>query len=220
MESLIWLSLYDNLVAPTKDSTANSPLLIFDEILSEKKFNMEIMHFLSSSPSTTNTSIALDKLSEVSTPRSCRISAMERAGRALFLVTKILFSTLILSTNNGQCDDIDVHYATRPILKESEFEDLIDPGLYIDPVRNKYGVELNNAAFLKGKKKWSDRVKACFDSQGRGFDKDVLRCIKSLITDKVKTDPSSAMTRDMDQIIASLVLSLESKLRLQGKKSK
>jgi predicted ATP-binding protein involved in virulence len=60
-------------------------------------------------------------------------------------------------------------------LEESEFEDLLDVSLYEAFVKNKYGVTIQSPKF-KGKKKWSDRVREIFMSQGK------------IWSDRVKTD--------------------------------
>ena len=113
---------------------------------------------------------------------------------------------------DGFLDDIDVHYTTHCSLKESEFEDLVNPKIYIDLVKKKYGVDLNNSKFIKGKKKWSDRVRACFVGQGKVFGKEIKQSVKNVISNRIKEDPEAAMTPELEEIITSLIATLESKL--------
>lgn len=56
-------------------------------------------------------------------------------------------------------------------LKESEIEDLIDPGVYAGELASEFGVDCNHILDLNyTKKKWTKRIKAIFEDSGKCFD--------------------------------------------------
>lgn len=109
-------------------------------------------------------------------------------------------------------DDADVNFCTYPGLKESELEDLYDNTLISTLINKKYRVSLNSPKF-KTKKKWSDRVKDCFEQQGKLWNDRIESEAKWAVADAISQDPSSALKEISKDVILSLASTLESRLK-------
>lgn len=105
----------------------------------------------------------------------------------------------------------DVTHVICPGLDESEFEDMLDEQLYADFLRNKYGASLASPKF-KGKRKWSDRLKAAFEHQGKLWSPKVEMQIKADIADLISTNPMKALNSHKKGSFDGLVEALEAKL--------
>ncbi len=66
---------------------------------------------------------------------------------------------------NGLITEAEIKYTTCPGSPEAEFEDCLQPSLYREIIREKYGVDVNCSQF-RGNAKWSERMKQVFLSQG------------------------------------------------------
>jgi len=79
----------------------------------------------------------------------------------------------------------------------AEFEDCLLPRFYKPAIKEIYGVELTGKDF-KTNKKWSDRVKSCFLSQGKpwndSIEKEVKGTVASLITGDIAKEISANAT--------------------------
>lgn len=105
----------------------------------------------------------------------------------------------------------DVTHAICPGLDESEFEDMLDEPLYADLIKNKFGASLASPKF-KGKKKWSERVRAAFEHQGKIWSPKVEVQIKADIADTIAANPSKALNAHKRGAFDGLVAALEAKL--------
>lgn len=108
----------------------------------------------------------------------------------------------------------DVHYALCQGYKESEFEDLLDAGLYEIFIFNKFGVKIKVKQFRGNKKKWSDRLKDTFVSQGKPWSDKVESTIKYGVADLVARDPANALLSHYEGSIKSLAEALAVKLEI------
>ncbi len=105
----------------------------------------------------------------------------------------------------------DITHAICPGLDESEFEDMLDESIYGEFIRNKYGASLASPKF-KGKKKWSDRLKAAFEHQGKVWSGKLEAQIKSEVAELVAANPIKALNAHKKGAFDGLVVALEGKL--------
>ncbi|MBK8690397.1 MAG: hypothetical protein IPN24_19010 [Betaproteobacteria bacterium] len=118
----------------------------------------------------------------------------------------------------GLAAPADITHVICPGLDESEFEDMLDEALYADFIKNRYGASLASPKF-KGKKKWSDRVKAAFEHQGKVWSTKLEAQIKSEVADLIAGNPSVALNLHKRGPFDGLVVALEAKLdQLEGGK--
>ena len=107
----------------------------------------------------------------------------------------------------------DVTHIICPGLEESEFEDVLDESLYREYILNKYGASLASPKF-KGKKKWSDRLRAAFEHQGKNWSGKLEAQIKSDIAELVAANPGKSLNAHKRGAFDGLVVALETKLEL------
>lgn len=105
----------------------------------------------------------------------------------------------------------DVTHVICPGLDESEFEDMLEESLYSDYIRNKHGASLQTPKF-KGKRKWSDRMKAAFEHQGKVWSSKVEGQIKADVAELIVSSPAKALNVHKRGAFDGLVVSLEAKL--------
>jgi hypothetical protein len=113
--------------------------------------------------------------------------------------------------SDGLALPADVTHAICPALEESEFEDMLDEALYADVIKNKHGASLASPKF-KGKKKWSDRLQAAFEHQGKIWSPKVEAQIKADVVDAIAANPSKALNAHRRGAFDGLVVALEAKL--------
>jgi len=118
------------------------------------------------------------------------------------------------ATQEGLLDVCDQTFAMCPGRRESEFEDLVDPDVYRDPVLAKFGVEVDTKLGRRGRRmgKWSSRMGLVFQACGQRFDDRVLSELKRVVAEAVAGAPQHAIKQDCESVIATLVCALERKL--------
>ena len=80
--------------------------------------------------------------------------------------------------------------------------------LYLKEFKEKYGVDLNNKKF-ENNKKWSDRVREVFLSNGKKWDQKLESEVKYTVANCVKKNPSVALNEYKRSAIDALAYSLE-----------
>lgn len=96
--------------------------------------------------------------------------------------------------SEGLLATADRNFATSPGMRESEFEDLIDPSLYTPALKRIYNVDLMaNAAFRRRARKWSDRVESAFLAGGQTWSPDICKNVKTVISDLIVQDAENAL---------------------------
>lgn len=78
-------------------------------------------------------------------------------------------------------------------MPNSELEDCINQEVYKDAIAEIYGVKLTGKLFQARTRKWTERVKSCFLSQGRAWNTDIEREVKILVTRAVEAAPETAL---------------------------
>jgi putative ATP-dependent endonuclease of OLD family len=111
----------------------------------------------------------------------------------------------------GLLTDREVQFTIVPGLSEAELEDLYLLDCYHDPIYHRFGVSLKKKQF-KGKKKWSDRVAACFEASARDWNDRIEAEVKDLVCQIVTASPSTCLNTHIPPI-DGLVEALESRLK-------
>jgi len=66
---------------------------------------------------------------------------------------------------------------------ESEFEDLIDPSVYLDALTQRFGIRLTKAEISRGRPKWSQRLKTLLEEKGKAGSKSEIVQAKGIVVD-------------------------------------
>jgi putative ATP-dependent endonuclease of OLD family len=115
------------------------------------------------------------------------------------------------AADEGFASPADVTHVICPGLEESEFEDMLDEALYTDHIKIRYGASLASPKF-KGRKKWSDRLRATFEHQGKIWGPKVEAQIKREVAELIAANPNNALNVHKRGAFDGLVEALESKL--------
>lgn len=91
---------------------------------------------------------------------------------------------------------------------EAEFEDCIEASVYKGLFLEKMGVDLDVPKF-RGSKKWSQRLKAAFDDQGKIYTGQIETDAKYLVSTAIAKNPQNSLNPHKRNSIDSLVSSIE-----------
>lgn len=97
-------------------------------------------------------------------------------------------------------------------MTDSEMEDCYDPDLYLQDIYTEFGVSLRGKDF-RNNKKWSDRVKSCFLTQGKRWSSKVEAQVKNTVSNSIKKSPANALLNQKRSAIDALVQALEHQLK-------
>lgn len=111
----------------------------------------------------------------------------------------------------GLVDDADCNFAIAQGQKESEVEDLYEPKLYADFLKNKYGVMVTGPRF-KSAKKWSVRLMETFRQQGRQWSDRVEMDVKAGVAELVAAEPAKALLPAREDVAKGLIEAIKNKL--------
>jgi predicted ATP-dependent endonuclease of OLD family len=100
-------------------------------------------------------------------------------------------------------------------MSASEMEDTFDRAVYEAQVLSEFDVDLSDAAF-RGNAKWSDRMKACFEKQGKPWSDAMKAQVKAVVAEAVAKSPNEALHDQKRSAIDALVAALERKLETKG----
>lgn len=117
--------------------------------------------------------------------------------------------------NKGVLQQKEVKFTICNGCPEAEFEDCLNPRLYIGAIRDEFSVDLNCKEFKNGRKKWSERVKDSFLSQGSRWDQTVeesVKCIVASIIPNSISDINDVIIPAKSGFITGLVTALENML--------
>lgn len=106
----------------------------------------------------------------------------------------------------------DCHLSICKGMRDSEIEDCINPMLYVPKIRADFGVNLHCKEFRNNKLKWSDRVKNCFQSQGKAWNKGLLSRVKESLANEVCSSPDEALLAEKGSSMRALAAALDGKL--------
>jgi len=111
-------------------------------------------------------------------------------------------------------DDADANFTTCQGMQEAELEDLFDWALVKEVLRTTYRIESPKVPNSAKRKKWSERMKAVFETSGKRWSDRTCNDLKMAVSQAVKHSPAQALNTDRAVVFYALVASLES--RLQG----
>lgn len=112
----------------------------------------------------------------------------------------------------GLLSESDVKYSICNGNNTAEFEDCLKKDFYIEAIRNKFSVDLGVTSF-RNSKKWSDRVKTVFLSQGQRWSDAVEKKVKMEVTKLIPVeDADSVLDEHKRGSIDALVNALENML--------
>jgi predicted ATP-dependent endonuclease of OLD family len=83
-------------------------------------------------------------------------------------------------------------FTVCPGMKEAEFEDFIDPNLYMNAIKAGFGVTVESGKF-KSSKKWSDRMSEVFRQQGKQWNDRAKGKAKRVIAELIEAQPDKAL---------------------------
>lgn len=109
--------------------------------------------------------------------------------------------------------DSDIRYTICNGSPESEIEDCINPTVYIQCIKDQFNVDLRFSAF-KCNKKWSDRVKDCFNAYGAQWDEKTEAGVKTCVANCIPEIPSKTKLEEVlipnkSTFLQGLVLAIE-----------
>lgn len=116
------------------------------------------------------------------------------------------------ASRDGLLKLLDVTFANCQGMRESELEDIYDLGCYEAAVVREFGVDLRDSAF-RGRAKWSLRAKACFERQGKTWDRRVAAKAKAAVASAVERSPSTALNSHRRAALDALVVALVRKIQ-------
>jgi putative ATP-dependent endonuclease of OLD family len=105
----------------------------------------------------------------------------------------------------------DITFLNCPGMPDSEFEDCLDKAVYEQEILSQFGVTLSGPEF-RSNKKWSDRVKACFEKQGKPWSSKLEAQVKAVTAEVVAKNPGNALNSHKRSTIDALVTALEQKI--------
>ena len=112
---------------------------------------------------------------------------------------------------DGLLKPLDLHLATCPGKKHSEWEDLLLPDLYGDWVQTTYGVALKRPSF-QNQKPWSERMSDTFHANGKPWTDRIKTEVKTHLSELVEQQPASALNPAIRSAFDSLKTALEQKV--------
>lgn len=117
--------------------------------------------------------------------------------------------------NKGVLHQKEVKFTICNGCPEAEFEDCLNPKLYLAAIQDGFNVNLNCKEFKNGRKKWSERVKDAFYSQGSRWDTGVEEDVKSVVAKAIPnsiSDINDVIIQAKSGFISGLVTALENML--------
>ncbi|MDC9723432.1 MAG: AAA family ATPase [Urechidicola sp.] len=97
-------------------------------------------------------------------------------------------------------------------MTDSEFEDCINSDIYKNKITEKYGVNLDSPSF-RNNSKWSNRMKSVFMDQGKPWNSNLEKEIKSLVANSISDSPKAALNEHKRNSIDSLVKAIENMVK-------
>lgn len=117
------------------------------------------------------------------------------------------------SRKAGLIEDGDYNFAMVDGKVESEFEDMVCPGLVARALREESGIDIAKAKPRNRKQKWSKRMSDVFRQCGKDWDELAQGRLKSAVANAVARNPGSGIASYADGVFVSLISALETKLK-------
>lgn len=98
-------------------------------------------------------------------------------------------------------------------MADSEFEDCINLEIYKDHIESMYGIIFSVPQFKTNNKKWSDRMKDLFNSQGKPWNEKIEAQLKEQVAICIEKNPINSINEHKKGSIDSLIRSLEGMIK-------
>lgn len=121
-------------------------------------------------------------------------------------------SAIDKAVNASLIDMADYNLALISGKTDTEFEDLLDPAIYIERLKNTFGVDLSTIKPRNRRAKWSARISDVFAQSGKPFDDMVKQRVKFVVAEAVAAAPSNAIADHSKNVLISLQLAIAAKL--------
>lgn len=113
----------------------------------------------------------------------------------------------------GLLKDSEVKFTICNGMPQAEFEDCLKPSIYEQVIQEEFGVSLKDPNF-KGNKKWSDRIRDVFLSQGSEWsdriEKRVKDCVARAIPDRIsRSDINNVVIKQKAGFLQGVATSIE-----------
>lgn len=109
--------------------------------------------------------------------------------------------------NQGLLTTRNITYTICNGSPNAEFEDCLNKAAYEQSIFSEFGVKLDVNEF-RGNKKWSDRVAACFKSQGKQWNDSMEKRVKLCVAEALPSNPTIALNQHKRSSIDALVVAL------------
>ena len=109
--------------------------------------------------------------------------------------------------------DSDYHVATAKGMKNSELEDLLAPLSYKEALEEEFGVTLSLNKLNSTNRKWSERIRDEFQTNGKIWNSKLEQRIKTFVADRVVASGLGALHPQRVDVIQKLAAALEQRLR-------
>jgi putative ATP-dependent endonuclease of the OLD family len=107
----------------------------------------------------------------------------------------------------------DYHVTSTKGMKNSEIEDLLAPSAYKQELEDSFGVQLQQASLDATDRKWSERIRQQFLSNGKIWSSSLEAKVKKAVADQVEALGLSALHPNRKDIVSKLVQTLEQRLK-------
>ena len=117
------------------------------------------------------------------------------------------------ATNQKELEIANLTYINCLGMADSEFEDCINLDIYKDHIESMYGIIFSVPHFKTNSKKWSDRMKDVFNSQGKTWSHKIEAQLKEQVAICIEKNPINSINEHKKGSIDSLIRSLEKMIK-------
>jgi predicted ATPase len=111
--------------------------------------------------------------------------------------------------DGGYITEAYIKYAICNGQSDSEFEDCLSPAIYSQRIKDDFGVDIKADNAFRCTKKWSDRLKDCFQNQGQRWTDVIEKKVKLAVAECISDNPDDALIPQKRSSIDALVTALE-----------
>jgi hypothetical protein len=117
------------------------------------------------------------------------------------------------ATDQKELEIANLTYINCPGMSDSEFEDCINLNVYKDHIEDMYGIIFSVSHFKNNSKKWSDRMKDVFNTQGKPWNDKIEAQLKEQVAICIERNPANSINEHKKDSIDALVRSLEKMIK-------
>lgn len=117
------------------------------------------------------------------------------------------------ATNQRELEIANLTYINCQGMTDSEFEDCINLEVYKEHIESMYGIIFSVPHFRNNNKKWSDRMKDVFQTQGKPWSDKIEAQLKEQVAICIEKKPFNSINEHKKGSIDSLVRSVEKMIK-------